>query len=36
MRTCARIIIFGAVKKDDGVLEANRVNVGHDGITPPM
>jgi hypothetical protein len=32
----ARIIIFGAVKKDDGVLEANRVNIGRDGITPPM
>jgi hypothetical protein len=32
----AKIIIFGAVKKDDGVLEANRVNVGRDGITPPM
>jgi hypothetical protein len=32
----ARIIIFGAVKKDDGTLEANRVNVGRDGITPPM
>jgi hypothetical protein len=29
------IIIFGATKKDD-VLEANRVNVGRDGITPPM
>src|SRR6266404_1757588 len=26
----------GAVKKDDGTLEANRVNVGRDGITPPM
>ncbi|MEY9650848.1 outer membrane lipoprotein SlyB [Bradyrhizobium elkanii] len=24
----AKIIIFGAVKKDDGTLEANRVNVG--------
>jgi hypothetical protein len=24
------------VKKDDGMLEANRVNVGRDGITPPM
>src|SRR6202047_628528 len=24
----AKIIIFGAVKKDDGVLEANRVNIG--------
>jgi hypothetical protein len=32
----AKIIIFGAAKKDDGVLEANRVNVGRDGITPPM
>jgi hypothetical protein len=32
----AHIIIFGAVKKDDGMLEANRVNVGRDGITPPM
>jgi hypothetical protein len=31
-----KIIIFGAVKKDDGVLEANRVNVGRDGIMPPM
>jgi len=32
----AKIIIFGATKKDDGMLEANRVNVGRDGITPPM
>jgi hypothetical protein len=32
----AKVIIFGAVKKDDGTLEANRVNVGRDGITPPM
>ena len=32
----AKIIIFGALKKDDGTLEANRVNVGRDGITPPM
>jgi hypothetical protein len=31
-----KIIIFGAVRKDDGTLEANRVNVGRDGITPPM
>nr|WP_316185003.1 MULTISPECIES: hypothetical protein [unclassified Bradyrhizobium] len=31
----AQIIIFGATKKDD-MLEANRVNVGRDGITPPM
>jgi hypothetical protein len=32
----AKIIIFAAVKKDDGMLEAARVNVGRDGITPPM
>ena len=32
----ARLIIFGAAKKEDGSLEANRVNVGRDGITPPM
>ena len=32
----AKIIIFGAVKKDDGMLEANRINVGRDGIPPPM
>jgi hypothetical protein len=32
----AKIIIFGAAKKNDGSLEAARVNVGRDGITPPM
>jgi hypothetical protein len=32
----AKVIIFGATKKEDGALEANRVNVGRDGITPPM
>ncbi len=32
----AKIIIFSAIKKDDGTLEAARVNVGRDGITPPM
>ena len=32
----AKVIIFGAAKKEDGMLEANRVNVGRDGITPPM
>jgi hypothetical protein len=36
LKPSAKIIIFGAAKKDDGVLEANRVNVGRDGITPPM
>jgi hypothetical protein len=32
----AKIIIFGASKKEDGTLEAARVYVGRDGITPPM
>jgi len=32
----SKLIIFGAAKKDDGSLEASRVNVGRDGITPPM
>jgi hypothetical protein len=32
----AKIIIFGAVKKEDGTLETNRIGVGLDGITPPM
>jgi hypothetical protein len=36
LKAGAKIIIFGAAKKDDGTLEANRVNVGRDGITPPM
>src|SRR3984957_11113654 len=35
-RRGVKIIIFGAAKKEDGTLEANRVNVGRDGITPPM
>jgi hypothetical protein len=32
----AKIIIFGAAKKDDGTLETGRIAVGLDGITPPM
>jgi hypothetical protein len=32
----AKIIIFGAVKKDDGSLETNRLGVGRDGVAPPM
>jgi len=32
----AKVLIFSAVKKGDGTLEAARVNVGRDGITPPM
>ncbi|MGD0849011.1 DUF5666 domain-containing protein [Bradyrhizobium sp.] len=36
LKAGAKIIIFGAIKKDDGTLEANRVGVGRDGIAPPM
>jgi hypothetical protein len=36
LKAGAKIIIFGANKKDDGSLEAGRVGVGIDGITPPM
>ena len=32
----AQIIIFGTTKKDDGTLEAGRIGVGLNGITPPM
>jgi hypothetical protein len=32
----AKIMIFSATRKEDGTLEAARVNVGRDGITPPM
>jgi hypothetical protein len=32
----AKVIIFGAMKKDDGSLETNRIGVGRDGIAPPM
>ena len=32
----ARIIIFSATRKEDGTLEAARVNVGRAGIPPPM
>jgi hypothetical protein len=36
LKAGAKVIIFGATKKDDGSLEAGRVGVGLDGITPPM
>jgi hypothetical protein len=36
LKAGAKIIIFGANKKEDGTLETNRVGVGVDGITPPM
>ena len=32
----AKIFIGGAAKKDDGTLEAAAINVGRDGLTPPM
>ncbi|MEH2479134.1 outer membrane lipoprotein SlyB [Nitrobacteraceae bacterium AZCC 2146] len=32
----AKVIIMGANKKEDGTLETARVNVGLDGLTPPM
>jgi hypothetical protein len=32
----AKVIIFGADKKPDGSYEAARINVGRDGLTPPM
>jgi hypothetical protein len=32
----AKVIIFGAMKKDGGSLETNRIGVGRDGIAPPM
>jgi hypothetical protein len=32
----AKIIIFGATKKEDGTLETARIAIGRDGITPPM
>ena len=32
----AKVIIMGATRKDDGSLETARVNVGLDGVTPPM
>ena len=32
----AQIIIFGIQKQPDGTLTAPSVNVGRDGVTPPM
>lgn len=32
----ASILIFRAVKKDDGTLEASRINIGRDGLMLPM
>jgi hypothetical protein len=31
-----KIIIFAAIRREGGTLEAARVNVGRDGVTPPM
>jgi hypothetical protein len=32
----AKVMIFGATRKEDGTLEAGRIAVGLGGITPPM
>jgi hypothetical protein len=32
----AKIFIGGAIKKEDGTLQASAVSVGRDGLTPPM
>lgn len=32
----AKIVIFRATKMPDGTLEADRINVGMNGLTPPM
>jgi len=36
LKAGAKVIIMGATKKDDGSFDAARVNVGLDGLTPPM
>jgi hypothetical protein len=36
LKAGAKVIIMGAAKKDDGTFETARVNVGLDGLTPPM
>ena len=36
LKAGAKVIIMGANKKEDGSFETARVNVGRDGITPPM
>jgi len=36
LKAGAKIIIMGANKKDDGTFETSRINVGLDGLTPPM
>jgi hypothetical protein len=36
LKAGAKIMIFSASKKEDSTLEAARVYVGRDGITPPM
>ena len=36
LKSGAKVIIMGATKAADGSLETARVNVGLDGVTPPM
>jgi hypothetical protein len=34
LKAGARFTVLAATKKPDGTLEANRINVGHDGVVP--
>ena len=36
LKAGAKIMIFNAVKQPDGSVQAASVNVGRDGLTPPM
>ena len=36
LKAGAKVLIFGATKQPDGTLSAASVNVGRDGLTPPM
>jgi len=36
LKTNAKVFISAATQNADGTLEADRVNVGRDGLTPPM
>ena len=34
LKTGARFTVLAATRKPDGTLEANRINVGRDGVVP--
>lgn len=36
LKSGVKIVIFSGTKLPDGTIEANRVNFGKDGLTPPM